>query len=328
MAKDKDEMILEDPIIDQNDVDVAEADEQSSDNRFERKVPDKTEDFDATRMYLREIGYTPLLSVEEELAVSRLAVKGDEEARHKMIERNLRLVVKIARSYINRGMEFLDLIAEGNLGLMHAIEKFDPERGFRFSTYATWWIRQNIERAIMNQSRTVRLPIHVIKELNIYLRAGKQIRKELGKEASPEEIAAKLDKPLDEVKKIISYNEVAVSTDQTMGETNNQRLVDVLTEGEDDNPENELLNDDLMNSLSQWIDKLDEKDQHILAYRYGLNGKDKQTLEEISRHFNMTRESIRQRQMQALRKLRSIAAQHGVSEENIFHTNPPKDLND
>ena len=161
---------------------------------------------DPVQLYLKEIGHAPLLTAEEEVRYGRLALLGDQEARRKMIESNLGLVVKIARHYHNRGLEFLDLIEEGNLGLMHAVEKFDPERGFRFSTYATWWIRQTIERAIMNQSRTIRLPVHVIKELNVYLRAAREFEKNSGQRASPERIAQLLDRSIDDVKKVLNFN--------------------------------------------------------------------------------------------------------------------------
>lgn len=168
---------------------------------------DSQRTMDATQIYLGEIGFSPLLTAEEEVYFSRLALKGDQAARKRMIESNLRLVVKIARRYINRGLALLDLIEEGNLGLIRAVEKFDPERGFRFSTYATWWIRQTIERAIMNQTRTIRLPIHVVKELNIYLRAARELSQRLDHEPTPEEIAAALDRPVEEVRRMLKLNE-------------------------------------------------------------------------------------------------------------------------
>jgi RNA polymerase nonessential primary-like sigma factor len=176
------------------------------DNIAEEAYNSLSKSRDATQIYLGEIGFSPLLSAEEEIKYARLAKKGDPEGRKRMIESNLRLVVKISRKYLNRGMALLDLIEEGNLGLMKAVEKFDPERGFRFSTYATWWIRQTIERAIMNQTRTIRLPIHVVKELNIYLRAARQLTHTLDHEPSPEEIAAQVDKPLEDIKRLFSYN--------------------------------------------------------------------------------------------------------------------------
>src|SRR5690554_149250 len=185
-------------------------------------------EMDATQMYLNEIGISPLLSAEEEVHFSRLALKGDEKGRKRMIESNLRLVVKISRRYINRGLPLLDLIEEGNLGLIRAVEKFDPERGFRFSTYATWWIRQTIERAIMNQTRTIRLPIHVVKELNLYLRAARELTQKLDHEPTPEEIAALVDKPVANVERMLKLNERITSLDSTVGPLSEQTLLILL----------------------------------------------------------------------------------------------------
>ncbi|HKS93584.1 MAG TPA: sigma-70 family RNA polymerase sigma factor, partial [Gammaproteobacteria bacterium] len=183
---------------------------------------------DATRIYLSEIGYSALLTAEEEVYYARRALRGDEAARRRMIESNLRLVVKIARKYINRGLPLLDLIEEGNLGLIHAVEKFDPERGFRFSTYATWWIRQTIERGIMNQTRTIRLPIHIIKELNLYLRAARKLSQSLDRTPSPEEIAGMLDKPLADVKRLLGLNEHIASVDTPIGKDGDRMLLDAI----------------------------------------------------------------------------------------------------
>src|SRR5690554_6955708 len=193
-------------------------------------------EMDATQMYLSEIGISPLLSAEEEVHFSRLALKGDEKGRKRMIESNLRLVVKISRRYINRGLPLLDLIEEGNLGLIRAVEKFDPERGFRFSTYATWWIRQTIERALMTQTRTIRLPIHVVKELNIYLRAARELTQKLDHEATAEEIADYLDKPVETVKKMMGLNERISSVDYPVGGDSDKPLIETLA---DDNERSE-----------------------------------------------------------------------------------------
>ena len=181
-----------------------------------REPPESDAHFDATRMYLSEIGFSPLLSAEEEVYYARLAQKGDESGRKRMIESNLRLVVKIARRYMNRGLALLDLIEEGNLGLIRAVEKFDPERGFRFSTYATWWIRQTIERGIMNQTRTIRLPVHIVKEINIYQRAARHLAQKLDREPTPEDVASLLDKPIDDVKSMMGLNERVASVDAPM----------------------------------------------------------------------------------------------------------------
>lgn len=199
-----------------------------------------TKTLDATQLYLSEIGYSPLLTAEEEVHFARRALKGCEASRKRMIVSNLRLVVKIARRYNNRGLALLDLIEEGNLGLIRAVEKFDPERGFRFSTYATWWIRQTIERAIMNQTRTIRLPIHVVKELNVYLRAARELAQELDHEPTAEDIALYLDKPIDEVSKMLRLNERISSVDTPIGGENDKALLDILADDNESSPEDEL----------------------------------------------------------------------------------------
>ena len=213
---------------------------------------------DATQLYLNEIGFSPLLSAEEEVHFARLARKGDEKGRKRMIESNLRLVVKISRRYINRGLTLLDLIEEGNLGLIRAVEKFDPERGFRFSTYATWWIRQTIERAIMNQTRTIRLPIHVVKELNMYLRAARELAQKLDHEPSAEEIAALLEKPVEDVKRMLKLNERISSLDTPLGPMSDKTLLDTIADDRIDDPAEELQNQDIQFNLDCWIEELPE----------------------------------------------------------------------
>lgn len=273
---------------------------------------------DPTQLYLSEIGFSPLLSAEEEVRYGRLALQGDEEGRRRMIESNLRLVVKIARHYCHRGIDFLDLIEEGNLGLMHAVEKFDPERGFRFSTYATWWIRQTIERAIMNQSRTIRLPVHIVKELNIYLRAGRELAKRSSHDPTPEEIATFLDKPLDDVKRLLSYNEHMTSVDSTIfGDDSDKTILDTLSE-EHDNPAEDLSNSDMRMHLEEWLGELSQHQQDVLKRRFGLEGFEPSTLEEIGEQVGLTRERVRQIQMEALRSLRRIIEKHGVSKESVI----------
>lgn len=251
---------------------------------------------DATQIYLNEIGFTPLLTPEEEMKYGRLALKGNKKARAKMIESNLRLVVKIARRYMNRGMPLLDLIEEGNLGLMHAVEKFDPERGFRFSTYATWWIRQTIERAIMNQTRTIRLPIHVVKELNVYLRAGQEITKYLDHEATPDEIAEILDKPLEDVERMLGFNERIASVDTTIGSNNDTSLLEMLAD-ENKDPADLLVDDDLHIHLEEWLQELTDNQQQVLLRRFGLGGFERATLEEVGEAIGLTRERVRQIQV-------------------------------
>lgn len=272
---------------------------------------------DATQIYLNEIGFSPLLSAEEEVYFSRLALKGDEKARKRMIESNLRLVVKIARRYNNRGHALLDLIEEGNLGLIRAVEKFDPERGFRFSTYATWWIRQTIERAIMNQSRTIRLPIHVVKELNVYLRASRQLSQTLDHEPTPEDIAAFLDKPVENVKHMMSLNEKITSIDSPAVGLSDKPLTEVITDDEEADPEIQLQKNNLVENLNKWLDLLPDKHAEVLARRFGLRGFQVSTLEEVGNEIGLTRERARQIQVEGMRKLREIVEKNGLTSEDM-----------
>lgn len=276
-------------------------------------------DVDPTQLYLNEIGFTSLLTAEEELHYGKLAREGDEAARNRMIESNLRLVVKITRKYHNRGLALLDLINEGNLGLMHAVEKFEPERGFRFSTYATWWIKQSIERAIMNQTRTIRLPVHVIKELNIYLTAAKKMTREFGREPSAEEIAKYLDRPLEEVKQALHLTDDAISADAIIGnsEEGGKSLMDMLPDTNLINPVDTLVQEDLSNSLTQCLEALDERQRQVICRRFGLEGFERQTLEEVGDAVGLTRERVRQIQLLALKDLRRALVKHGVT-ESVF----------
>lgn len=273
---------------------------------------------DATQIYLNEIGFSPLLSAEEEVFFARKALKGDEAARKRMIESNLRLVVKISRRYVNRGLALLDLIEEGNLGLIRAVEKFDPERGFRFSTYATWWIRQTIERAIMNQTRTIRLPIHVVKELNVYLRAARELSQKLDHEPTPEEIAHLLDKPVEDVEKMLSLNERVTSMDTPVGANSEKTLVDTVPDQHVSDPVSILQDSDLSASLNNWLDELSEKQREVVARRFGLRGHESSTLEEVGREIGLTRERVRQIQVEALRRLRDILEKQGLNAEALF----------
>ncbi len=287
---------------------------ETDDDAEEAKVMRASASSDPTQMYLNEIGYSPLLSSEEEIKYSRLALKGDEDARHRMISSNLRLVVKIARRYINRGMDFLDLIEEGNLGLMRAVEKFDPERGFRFSTYATWWIRQTIERAIMNQTRTIRLPVHVVKELNIYLRAAKELAKDNDKHISPEDIAELVDKPLEDVKKMIALNEHMSSIDSPIGHDTTKPLLETIADETIGDPETIHSNDNLKQTVDNWLSELNEKQCDVIVRRFGLRGHDKDTLEGVGKAIGLTRERVRQIQLDALRTLRNIMSNQGIDD--------------
>jgi RNA polymerase nonessential primary-like sigma factor len=296
------------------------ADESATDDEIpERFVVDASlKAMDATQLYLNEIGFSPLLSAEEEVHYARLARKGDELGRRRMIESNLRLVVKISRRYINRGLALLDLIEEGNLGLIRAVEKFDPERGFRFSTYATWWIRQTIERAIMNQTRTIRLPIHVVKELNVYLRAARELTQKLDHEPSAEEIAALLEKPVDDVKRMLKLNERVTSVDTPLGISSDKSILDTIADERSTDPSDELQSDDLQMNLEHWIDELPEKQREVLARRFGLRGHETSTLEDVGREIGLTRERVRQIQVEALKRLREIMESQGLTAETLF----------
>jgi len=268
---------------------------------------------DATRLYLKEIGFSALLTAEEEVYFARRAQKGDEKARKRMIESNLRLVVKIARRYMNRGLTLLDLIEEGNLGLIRAVEKFDPERGFRFSTYATWWIRQTIERGIMNQTRTIRLPVHVLKEINIYQRAARHLSQKLDHEPSPEEVANLLDKPVEEVKDMLGLNERVASVDAPLDDDPDRSLLDAIADDRAPDPEGMLAREDLRLIVRQWLTGLNDKQREVVERRFGLNGREVATLEEVGADIGVTRERVRQIQVEALKQLRTVLEKSGYS---------------
>jgi RNA polymerase nonessential primary-like sigma factor len=278
-----------------------------------RLPPSRDDDHDPTRLYLSEIGASPLLTAEEEVYFARLAQKGNEAARQRMIESNLRLVVKIARRYMNRGLALLDLIEEGNLGLIRAVEKFDPERGFRFSTYATWWIRQTIERAIMNQSRTIRLPIHVVKEINLYLRAARRLAQKLDHDPSAEEIASLLDKPLEDVEHMLGLNERTTSADASIMHDSSRTLLEMIPDDGASDPVETLQESDVHTNIEQWLGQLNEKQREVVERRFGLHGHAVSTLEEVGEEIGVTRERVRQIQMDALRRLRKILEADGFS---------------
>lgn len=272
---------------------------------------------DATRIYLSEIGFSPLLSAEEEVHYSRLAQKGVESGRKRMIESNLRLVVKIARRYLNRGLDLLDLIAEGNMGLIRAVDKFDPERGFRFSTYATWWIRQTIERAIMNQTRTIRLPIHVVKEINVYLRAARKLSQTLDHEPTADDIATQLDKPINEVKRMFGLNERVTSVDVPMSKGSDKSLLDALPDETNLDPSMLLQDENVRGNIDTWLYQLSEKQREVLERRFGLHGYDISTLEEVGEQIGVTRERVRQIQIEAIKRLRQIMESQGFNNETL-----------
>ena len=303
---------------------VEEAHEQRSELQYAKyksagKYSNKVTDFkDATLLYLSEIGFRALLTAEEEQHFSRLALKGDEQARHRMIESNLRLVVKIARRYVNRGLTLLDLIEEGNLGLIRAVEKLDPERGFRFSTYGTWWIRQTIERAIMNQTRTIRLPIHVVKELNVYLRAARELAQKLDHEPTPKEIACFLGKPVKQVRAMLSLNDRVGSVDNSLGPDSDTTLLETIADTASQGPENSLVNSNLMSNMEQWLDLLTDLQKDVIARRFGLRGHTVCTLEHVGREIGLTRERVRQIQVGALRSLRKILEIEGLNSTDLL----------
>jgi len=314
-----DEDFAEDRIAD-GDMDALDSDDEIM-NRARSEVHDDlihAKHLDATQLYLNEIGFSPLLTAEEEVFFSRKALRGCAASRKRMIESNLRLVVKISRRYINRGLTLLDLIEEGNLGLIRAVEKFDPERGFRFSTYATWWIRQTIERAIMNQTRTIRLPIHVVKELNVYLRAARELAQKLDHEPTCEEIAEMLDRPVENVKRMMGLNERVASVDVPVGGDSDKSLLETIPDADAADPETWLQNTNLIGRLDDWLETLPEKHAEVLARRFGLHGHEMSTLEEVGREIGLTRERVRQIQVEALRRLREIVENNGLTGPDLL----------
>ena len=271
---------------------------------------------DPTRLYLSEIGVSPLLTADEEKHFARRALQGNEAARQRMIESNLRLVVKIARRYINRGLPLLDLIEEGNLGLIHSVKKFDPERGFRFSTYATWWIRQTIERAIMNQSGTVRLPIHIIKDINSCLRAARTLHQRTAAAPSTADIAMYLDRDVADVERLMSlHNRVTIrsgSSDDDGGP------VDRLQARRDAEPLRRANKDLVHDIVDHWVCELNEKQRAVVERRFGLHGYRRATLEQIGAEIGVTRERVRQIQLDALKNLRTMMESHGISGDVVL----------
>jgi RNA polymerase nonessential primary-like sigma factor len=273
---------------------------------------------DVTQIYLNEIGANPLLTAAEEASLTRRVKGGDFEARQIMIERNLRLVVNIAKHYLNRGIPLLDLVEEGNLGLMHALEKFDPDRGFRFSTYATWWIRQNIERAIMNQSRTIRLPVHVVKELNQVLRMQRNLEALGNGEFSLEEVASQLGKSVDEVRALLALGEHTASLDAPLDVDPSLSIGESLADEQVDSPDSQIQNAEVQELVRDWIKKLNDKQRMVIRHRYGMDECEVMTLEELASELGLTRERVRQIQLEALGQLRRAIRRRGISRDVLL----------
>ena len=283
---------------------VEEEDVPDDMEKIDLSVPDGISIEDPVRMYLKEIGKVPLLSADEEVELAKRMSEGDEAAKKRLAEANLRLVVSIAKRYVGRGMLFLDLIQEGNLGLIKAVEKFDYQKGFKFSTYATWWIRQAITRAIADQARTIRIPVHMVETINKLIRVSRQLLQELGREPMPEEIAKELDMPVERVREILKISQEPVSLETPIGEEEDSHLGDFI---QDDNvpvPADAAAATLLKEQLNEVLDTLTEREQKVLRLRFGMNDGRARTLEEVGKEFDVTRERIRQIEAKALRKLR------------------------
>ena len=295
-----DDLMLDDDV----DIDGLDEEEEVELDKIDLSVPEGVSIEDPVRMYLKEIGKVPLLSAEEEIELAKRMEQGDENAKKRLAEANLRLVVSIAKRYVGRGMLFLDLIQEGNLGLIKAVEKFDYRKGYKFSTYATWWIRQAITRAIADQARTIRIPVHMVETINKLIRVSRQLLQELGREPTPEEIAEEMDMPVDRVREILKISQEPVSLETPIGEEEDSHLGDFI---QDDNvpvPADAAAFTLLKEQLVEVLGTLTDREQKVLRLRFGLDDGRARTLEEVGKEFNVTRERIRQIEAKALRKLR------------------------
>lgn len=289
------ELFLEEEDLEKEEIDV---------DHLELSMPEGVNIEDPVRMYLKEIGKVPLLTPEEEIDLAKRMEMGDESAKKRLAEANLRLVVSIAKRYVGRGMQFLDLIQEGNLGLIKAVEKYDYSKGFKFSTYATWWIRQAITRSIADQARTIRIPVHMVETINRLIRTSRQLLQELGREPLPEELAKKLDIPVDRVREIMKISQDPVSLETPIGEEEDSHLGDFIQDEHVQIPVDAATYTLLHEQLMEVLDTLTDREQKVLRLRFGLDDGRPRTLEEVGREFNVTRERIRQIEAKALRKLR------------------------
>jgi len=305
MMADDDELLLPD-----------ESDNDNLEPDLLRHHPEKS--CDATTLYFNEIGQHQLLTKEEEIQYARRAHKGDEKARNHIIKANLRLVVKIAHHYMHRGLALLDLIEEGNLGLMRAVEKFDPEKGFRFSTYATWWIKQSMARAIMNQTRTIRLPVHIFKEISACLRTSATLSQSMDHEPTTEQIAKSLDKPIKKVEQLLQFHERVTSIDSPMISVSEKSLIDTIPDDFNPDPMLLLQDSEMTEQLQLWLSQLNEKQRAVITRRFGLDGGGETTLEEIGHEMELTRERVRQIQISALKRLRQILEDDGLDQNTVF----------
>lgn len=296
----------------------ADAEEARATEPEERSPAAEEFSSDTTQMYLNEIGRSPLLTPAEEFELACRSQQGDPIARERMIRQNLRLVVNIAKHYMNRGLPLLDLIEEGNLGLIHALEKFDPHRGFRFSTYATWWIRQNVERAIMNQARTIRLPVHVIKELNGVLKAARHLEQQTGEEPRPEDVAHLLGRPVEEVRRILQLNERMASLDAPLDDDSSLSIGDAVPDEQAMPPDVLLQTQEVETHVREWLGELNERQRTVIVHRYGLYDAEVYTLEELASRMHLTRERVRQIQLEALKQLKSILRRNRVTRDILL----------